>query len=281
MADRDRVMTPIPQAMNNRGFPDRYNHKRMGCLMAVFFALVAIVHDHNKYSLSYQPEFSGLTLRQWIQKMDDANTPTSDITKAFQEIGPRGVPYLLQLSQEEDGPLTKIYLRCYALVPNQLRSFLPFPTTAGLRRQRCHLGLYLCVRNAKSSRDVGYLVQALDSPNPRDKILVLNLLGTLGNSSEIAKRGIIKSLSSKEKSVRGHAALMLFHIDPLNPVGVPQLIEMLNFTNPLLRSDAALALGRTGTGNSNVIKALEWALSDISEYVRHEARESLKLLGAR
>ena len=262
--------------MGSVNVPRHYNLRL--ALLGLVFAVVAVVCFRGEEQLA-EPMYEGRPMRYWLRQMSDPRADEASIRRAFREMGPEAAPLLLHLAKETDGVWKRSYVRCYELAPGVIRRVMPVPETAGLRRQHCQWGLHLSVSGPKGVRDARYLVAALASPFTRDRLTIVNLMGSLGPSSKVATQALMQALKDPDARVRRQAALMLFHVDPTSAMGVPQLIETLTASSALLRSDAALALGRIGSRDPRVIVALQLALKDPSEYVRQEASEALGRLG--
>ena len=255
----------------------RHRPLRLALLTLTLFAVAGFVGLQDEERVG-EPRFQGRPLRYWLAQMSNPAADEARIREAFREMGPQSVPVLLDLARQPDGLWTSVYTRLYELSPAAVRSLLPFPETAGLRRQHCQWGLYLSVLGPRAGTDVRYLVAGLKSPAVRDRLVVVNLLGGLAVRSKPALQGLKQALHDPEVRVRRQAALMWFHADPHSAVAVPQLLETLASPSALLRSDAALALGRVGRDDPRVEPALRKALADPSEYVRTEAAEALARL---
>ncbi len=226
-----------------------------------------------------EPSHEGKPLRYWLGAMSNPKFGEARIREAFREMGPRAVPALVWHAKKADPPWNTIYRKGYELAPGFLRGWMPFPETAGMMSQYCQWGLYLSVAGPRAARDAHYLVEGLSSPFARDRVVMVTLLGGIGNKSKRAMNGLKQALKDPDPKVRWQAALMFFHADPSDPVAVPQLIEALGSPSAFLRSDAVLALSRVGgQSDTRVMAAIEKAMEDSSEHVRVEASEALTRL---
>ena len=250
--------------------------------MGLIFGFVAGGWWFQEEALFSEPAFDGKPLRYWLQAMANPDMKEARIREAFREMGPRAVPALLWHAKRPDPLWKSIYLRFYELAPEALRGVMPLPETAGMRSQYCQWGLHLSVAGPRAARDAHFLIEGLGSPFARDRVVIVNLLGSIGTASGRAINGLKQALKDPDPRVRRQAALMLFHADPSISEAVPQLIEALSAASPLLRSDAVLALGRVGRrSDTRVMAAIETAMHDPSEYVRAEAAEALARLRPR
>lgn len=126
------------------------------------------------------------------------------------------------------------------------------------------------------------LIRALtDKDNPQVRFYAAAALGRVGPEAEFAIPPLVQALSDPDWKVRRISIEALANMGPLAHAALGRLIELLeDGSSPeWVRSDAAMAIGRIGSGTTSVVAALTRALGDKSARVRDAARESLGRLG--
>jgi len=133
---------------------------------------------------------------------------------------------------------------------------------------------------AKSAIPV--LVKSLSSSNDEIQASAAFALGKIGPDARGAVPALRAALRSESFIVRLTAVRSLLEIQPgqrsIEVIAAPLLIKALSDERPMVRAEAATALGEIGDLGREAIPELRKLLTDDQEFVRQAAQNSLKKL---
>lgn len=127
------------------------------------------------------------------------------------------------------------------------------------------------------AKSVPALNESLTNQDESIRIAAVAALGEIGGSSVLSVPALTDLLRDNSEDVR---IIVVDTLEKIGKPGVPALIEALQYNdNWMVRYSAAIALGRIGASNEEVVPALINALRDKDEYVSSEAADSLGKMG--
>jgi len=103
-------------------------------------------------------------------------------------------------------------------------------------------------------------------------------LGAMGAVSEDSHQALVEAVENEDPLVREEAAAALGRVG-IGPKATGALIGALGDPASLVREAAAVAIGRSGTGTRSEVAALRLALDDPAPHVRRKAADTMELLG--
>ena len=151
-------------------------------------------------------------------------------------------------------------------------------------------GLNQVPAQASSSDGIKSLIKALSSDDARTRGEAAKALGDRGLSAKAAIPMLIKLLKDDHPRVHGEAAAAIGYILEWDRSGKPQdygrhvddavagLIESLNDSYPVIRTMAALSLGRMGPNAIAAVPALKNTVNDSEVSISNAAIISLQLI---
>jgi HEAT repeat protein len=148
---------------------------------------------------------------------------------------------------------------------------------------RCEALMALGAIGPDAAESVSAVVEALRGTREDVCYAACYALGRMGPSAIAAEAELRKKLADPNESITLSAAWALARIDPTSAEiarqSVPLLIKGLADSEPRVRTEAAVSLGRLGPLAKDAAPALKTALHDTDEMARDAAEKALKATG--
>jgi hypothetical protein len=204
------------------------------------------------------PIYQGKALSAWLRTYAPSSPfqPHSPEWKqtdeAVRELGPNGLPLLLQMLRQRDSKF-KLGLLAFAHQLGLAKQLHLVPAAErNLEASRAFIALGDLARGA-----VPDLVKAYrENENVECRSAMADALGWIGPGARPAIPLLLEAATNANSKVRANALWALGEIHAEPQVCVPQLIQGLGDTNDWARMSAAHALGRFGTNAQSAVPAL-------------------------
>jgi len=171
---------------------------------------------------------NGKPLSAWAQQYGSnhwtANRAAADEAElAIRQIGPRAIPFLLQLMNAKDSTLKK---KLREVLPRKWHAPLHLLDESGkVRRIGAH-GLAALGTNAPAA--VPFLIElAKNHPDEHGRYIAVFALRTLGSAAERAVPFYIQCLTNKDGTIRNEAAVGLVQVPRQWATALPPLFDYL------------------------------------------------------
>src|SRR5262249_33343806 len=139
-----------------------------------------------------------------------------------------------------------------------------------------HAATALAQMGAEAKTAVPSLAEMLQDADEGIRQWAAHALGEIGPCAVSAAGGLRKVLADGNPFVRLKAAEALWLIEGQPAEGVKRLVDLLTHDSWMVRSAAALGLGRMGPDASAAAPVLAGAMKDSASEVRRVALESLR-----
>jgi HEAT repeat protein len=226
-----------------------------------------------------EPIHNDKPLTSWAQQYGSNNwSGHKDLAReaefAVRQIGPKAIPFLLDLMEARDSDLKK-KLRQY--LPKKWHDRLHLNDNSGnLRRMGAH-GLAAMGTNASDA--VPALIKlARQHPEEDGRYIAVFALRTLGPGAEAAIPFYIQCLTNKDNTIRNEAAVGLALIPDRQETTLPALLKYLDSieTSAGWELNSAIGLlGQFGTNAKPAVPKLLSLLNDSNPNVREAVTNSL------
>lgn len=203
-----------------------------------------------------------------------------DCSKALAAIGPEAVPFLLEAIEKGDdntfrgvcGSLHGIGPGVAPMVAESIVEAMTklIETESGLRRR---LATYALINlGSKAKTAVPALVEELDDEEFQSQLVAMQALTTIGADAKPAVEKLLTMIEIGNVSVRGHAAVCLGAIGPVEDHDVLKaIVQCLDDPNQVVRERAMIGLGMMGKNAATALPQVEKAMSDNSFHAKPEA----------
>jgi hypothetical protein len=228
-----------------------------------------------------EPTYNGRGISAWLDDYSKVERTQNDkrtyerrrqALAALQEIGPNGVPFILQRVDSDTSDWRKGYLAFWRKSPGWLQSVLPNP------RLPLDLDGAATLFDLIGTNTVPQLVEAFNDPKVLVRKTALFSVGLFVESKgvkapENAIPGLIQALDDPDEAMRTMSAILIGHMAPASSNAIPSLIKALDKpgTNLLLLVTTADALGKFGSAASNASPKLKVLLNNPNFDIRTEA----------
>jgi hypothetical protein len=200
------------------------------CYVFLTIALATLLWQVFRFK---EPRFEGKPLTYWLSKyadaqvivvgyVDPAAVPTNRSVMAIRQIGPKGLPTLLNLAQAVDPPVKTQALELRKKYSNSRDN----ANWQFYYHSLARTGFELLGSNAAPA--VPGLIKILSHPNEKCRQTAADCLGMIGPTAEKAVPDLIERLADTNDEAVGGAAFALGRIHRQPEVVVPALLKALN-----------------------------------------------------
>jgi hypothetical protein len=226
-----------------------------GLLIAAVVGLVVAAIGWWVWSTVSIPSYGGLTAEQWLPEVSGQNPQAA--LKAFHEMGPRALPFLVRAMGRKETKRLNWYARVYPKLPRWLRSRLrpPYSETPIAIVWHCAQMALLHDPNARSALPA--LARMLNDPGIWSHTYIASAIMRLAREGDTGYvRDLAKGLHDRDPQVRRYVAETLEIIGAPAKKAVPQLKAALNDPSP----DTRIAIAWTLWGLAHETNACREAL---------------------
>jgi HEAT repeat protein len=281
--------------------------QRLKFLFAVI--LIAVAAASAWHLLHPEPSYGGKPVSYWLQQKEMVTLDWQEVTKAFHEIGPRAVPYIVSSLTSGHSRAAQRYLRVWTKSPGFVRGVLPaprkpisdvtavnafvdigpavIPILTGLLKDNDEAVRYCAAWALESLKwrghgetvEIAQLISGLADPSSRVRVAAASALARFGPEASAA----LVPLTTRVKKdadpfVRAAAAQCLGKIGPAAKGAVPNLNDLLSDAEPYARMSAAIAIWRID-GNTNMLPRMLDELPKVIWPVKWQIFEAMGEMG--
>jgi hypothetical protein len=213
-------------------------------LAFILFPLAEPRHQGKPISAWFEEELGRGQSKLWsvgINQISIGGVANRSTLQAFQAMGAKAVPYLVDLLQAKDSAVKTGYMKFSASLPKSVESKLP------------------------------KLYPALDV-----RTTAAYILCALGPQARTATPALVQCLTSTNSDLRWKAVAGLAAVGPEASEAIPALILTLKDQQPEVRTFSVVALSRIDPESVSVKRALTNALNDTDWKVQKFAEEALR-----
>src|SRR5687767_13625611 len=178
-------------------------HARAKALMWIVVALAVLVFFTWSILWQREPVYRGKPLTAWAQQYASnrrpANRAAADEAQfAIRQIGPKHIPFMLNLIRATDRPLTR---KLRTIVPPRWHTALHLNNDSGkIRRMGAHAILALGTNAPAAIRPL--IEIATTHPDPDGRYIAIFALRTIGPAAEAAVPFYIQCLTNADATIR-------------------------------------------------------------------------------
>lgn len=185
-----------------------------------------------------EPLYHGKTVEYWLSEVYSTNQ--AHAFQVLKQIGPAGIPVVVQAFDRRDSSLNKLYQKLYPNLPDWLQGRLTRPHSA---KQIWGAAEMVLLDNPDGRLAVPELIEKIgDRKNPALSYIVVSAGRWAGPQNQNGVPALAGCLQDTNINVRYWAAVGLGQIGPLAISAVPALTGALNDTNPAVEIASAWSL---------------------------------------